>query len=85
MPRWETALLPWDLLCSPGRIAWGGDNKQWMDIATTRPNLDGINEFGFLQKIMKYDKSSVLCEACSASKILISVTYMGSNLQALIR
>ena len=25
MPRWETALLPWDLLCSPGRIAWEGD------------------------------------------------------------
>ena len=34
---------------------------------------------------MKYDKSSVLCEACSASKILISVTYMGRNLQALIK
>ena len=45
----------------------------------------GINKFGFLQKIMKYDRSSVLCEACSASKILISVTYMGSNLQALIK
>ena len=25
MPRWEMALLPWDLLCSPGRIAWEGD------------------------------------------------------------
>ena len=23
--QWETALLPWDLLCSPGRIAWEGD------------------------------------------------------------
>ena len=28
MPRWEMALLPWDLLCSPGRIAWEGDNTQ---------------------------------------------------------
>ena len=40
MTRWETALLPWDLLCSPGRIAWEGDNKQsppWTDFATTRP------------------------------------------------
>ena len=35
MPRWETALLPWDLLCSPGRIAWEGDTQT--DIATTRP------------------------------------------------
>ena len=25
MPRWETALLPWVLLCSLGRFAWGGD------------------------------------------------------------
>ena len=25
MPRWETAFLPWDLLCSPGRIVWEGD------------------------------------------------------------
>ena len=36
MPRWETALLPWDLLCSPGTIAWGGDGIA-TDIATTRP------------------------------------------------
>ena len=25
MPRWEMALLLWDLFCSPGRIAWAGD------------------------------------------------------------
>ena len=36
MPRWETDLLLWDLLCSPGRITWEGDNTQWSDIATTR-------------------------------------------------
>ena len=36
MPQWETALLPWDLLCSPGTIAWGGDEIA-TDIATTRP------------------------------------------------
>ena len=42
IPRWETAFLPWDLLCSPGRIAWEGDNNnnKWQrtDITTTRPN-----------------------------------------------
>ena len=31
-PWWATALLPWDLHYSPGRIAWGGDNKQQTDI-----------------------------------------------------
>ena len=25
MPRWEMALLPWDLLCSPGKITWEED------------------------------------------------------------
>ena len=29
MPRWVTALLLWDLLCSPGRIAWEGDTYGW--------------------------------------------------------
>ena len=24
MPRWETALIPWDLICSPGRFSWEG-------------------------------------------------------------
>ena len=44
MTLWETAFLPWDLLCFPGRIAWEGDNTQHTthnpqtDIATTRPN-----------------------------------------------
>ena len=39
MPRWETALLPWDLLCTPGRFTWEVDNNtQWMNIANTRPN-----------------------------------------------
>ena len=44
MTRWETAFLPWDLFCSPGRIAWEGDNKQIndntqrTDIATIRLN-----------------------------------------------
>ena len=28
--QWEAALLPWNLLCSPGRIAWEGDNTQQM-------------------------------------------------------
>ena len=37
------ALLPWDLPCSPGRIAWKGDkvsqpaSQPWTDFATTRP------------------------------------------------
>ena len=39
MPHWETVLLPWDLLCFPGRITWGGDkigDKIGMDMATAR-------------------------------------------------
>ena len=35
LPRWETALLPWDLLCSPRT---GGVDKIRIDIATYRPN-----------------------------------------------
>ena len=27
MPWWRPALLPWDILCSPGRIAWEGDEQ----------------------------------------------------------
>ena len=43
MPQWETTLLPWDLLCSPGRMAWEGDKIDTYDvrtdIATTRKPL----------------------------------------------
>ena len=34
MPGWETALLPWDLLCTLGRIAWEGDKIYTLDYYT---------------------------------------------------
>ena len=47
MSRWETALLPWDRLCSPWRIAWEGDRQTHTqtNIATTRqsgPRADSV-------------------------------------------
>ena len=59
MPRWEMALLPWDLLCSPGRSHGKGTQsvtKSGTDIAATRPNRPSgwqslkINVFAYVVK-----------------------------------
>ena len=68
MTRWETAFLPWDLLCSPGRIAWEGDRYiyKYMDIATKRPNRpSGPIQWQHLQFCHIWDTSLYLIRKLS--------------------
>ena len=56
MPRWQTALLPLDLLCSPVRIAWEVDNTQQMTTDGHRNYLTESAQWADSVKIwFKYD------------------------------
>ena len=46
MPRWETTLLPWDLFCSPGRIAWEGDIKTDTQTFRLLDRIGPVCQFG---------------------------------------
>ena len=57
--QWDTALLPWDLLCSPGRIAWEGDIyiNIYTNLLTSRP-IGPVGRFNENRKLwVKY----ILC------------------------
>ena len=73
MPWWKTAFLPWDLLCSPGRIAWEGDNKQQTTHGRTSRLLDRIGPVGqFGENIKIYNDiiSDHGGNCCRSSKML---------------
>ena len=46
MPRWETALLPWDLLCFPVRIAWEEDIYIHTQIFRLLDRIGPVGRFG---------------------------------------
>ena len=70
MPRLETALLPWDLLCSPGTFFAPLGESHWkgtdmyvcqpaeMDIATTRPKRPK-GRFGEKSDVSKTNKQKI--------------------------
>ena len=56
MPRWETSLLPWDLLGSPRRIAWEGDNNKKKNEWT----LQLLDQIGLVGKCGENGSSEII-------------------------
>ena len=50
MPRWETALLPWDLLCFPGTITWEGDIYIHTETSRLLDRMGPLGQFGEKEK-----------------------------------
>ena len=64
MPKWEKALLPWDLLCSPGRIAWEGD------IYTHTQTFQLLDQIGLVGQFSEKHKTIISYSKGQAWKML---------------